>query len=415
QLTQIILQNSGGDRTALILPNSNGEWYVEAIATPEKTELCYSPLENNPNLPIKLIQYVKNTQEVVVIDDLNTDLPVIDEYLLKNQPKSLLCLPLLNQGNLIGILYLNNLSTSGVFTNDRILLLNILCTQAAISLENARLYDNLEQKVLLRTKELSDTLEELKSTQNKLVESEKMAALGGLVAGVAHEINTPVGTSITVASNLAAKTQDFANNIAQGQLKRSILNNYLEVAQKSSDLLVENLNRAGELVNSFKQVAVDQTNLELRNFKVKEYIEGILLNLAPQLKQSPHKIKVSGDDNLKINNYAGSLAQVVTNLVMNSLIHAYPQGEEGELHFEILSEAEDIKIIYSDDGCGMAQENLGKIFEPFFTTKRNQGGTGLGLHIVYNLITHKLQGNIDIESSLGKGTKFTLTIPSIIA
>ncbi|MEM9925493.1 MAG: AAA family ATPase [Cyanobacteria bacterium P01_D01_bin.50] len=415
QLTQIILQNSGGDRTALILPNSNGEWYIEAITTLSETKLCYELLENNSNLPTKLIQYVKNTQEVVVIDDLNTDLPVIDEYLLKNQPKSLLCLPLLNQGNLIGILYLNNLSTSGVFTNDRILTLNILCTQAAISLENARLYENLEQKVLIRTKELSDTLEELKSTQNKLVESEKMAALGSLVAGVAHEINTPVGTSITVASNLAAKTQDFANNIAQGQLKRSILNTYLEVAQKSSDLLVKNLNRAGELVNSFKQVAVDQTNLELRNFKVKEYIEGILLNLAPQLKQSPHKIKVSGDDNLKINNYAGSLAQIVTNLVMNSLIHAYPQGEEGELHFEILSDAEDIKIMYSDNGCGIPQDNLGKIFEPFFTTKRNEGGTGLGLHIVYNLITHKLQGSIDIDSSLGKGTKFTLTIPSIIA
>ncbi len=414
QFTQIILQNSGGDCCALILPNVKGEWYVEAITTASETELCYQPLENNPNLATKLIQYVKNTEEVVVIDDLNTDLPVIDEYLLEKQPKSLLCLPLLNQGNLIGILYLNNLSTSGVFTQERILTLNILCTQAAISLENARLYDNLEQKVQQRTKELSDTLEQLKTTQNKLVESEKMAALGSLVAGVAHEINTPVGTSITVASNLAAKTQDFADNIANGQLKRSILNNYLEVAQKSSDLLVQNLNRAGELVNSFKQVAVDQTNLELRYFKVKEYIEGILLNLAPQLKQSPHKLIVSGDDNLKINNYAGSLAQIVTNLVMNSLIHAYPQGKAGELHFEILSEGEDIKIIYSDDGCGIPQENLSKIFEPFFTTKRNEGGTGLGLHIVYNLITHKLQGNIDIESSLEKGTKFTLTIPSII-
>ncbi|MEO1431194.1 MAG: HAMP domain-containing sensor histidine kinase, partial [Cyanobacteria bacterium J06633_8] len=262
--------------------------------------------------------------------------------------------------------------------------------------------------------ELSDTLEELKTTQNKLVESEKMAALGSLVAGVAHEINTPVGTSITVASNLAAKTEDFADNIAKGQLKRSVLNNYIEIAQKSTDLLVQNLNQAGDLVNSFKQVAVDQTNLELRHFRVKEYIEGVLLNLAPQLKQSPHKLIVSGDEDITINSYAGSFAQVITNLVINSLIHAYPEEKPGKLNFEITSEAENIKIIYSDDGCGIPEENLTKIFEPFFTTKRNQGGTGLGLHIVYNLITHKLQGSIDIDSIVGKGTTFILTIPSIL-
>ncbi|MEL6463308.1 MAG: hypothetical protein AAFQ91_34740, partial [Cyanobacteria bacterium J06621_15] len=156
-------------------------------------------------------------------------------------------------------------------------MLEFLCTQAAISLENARLYNNLEQKVQQRTKELSQTLEQLKATQDKLVESEKMAALGGLVAGVAHEINTPVGTSITVASNLAARTEDFVNNIEQGQLKRSVLNTYLKTAQESSNLLLHNLNRAGELVNSFKQVAVDQTNLELREFGIKEYVEEVLL------------------------------------------------------------------------------------------------------------------------------------------
>ncbi|MEO1378032.1 MAG: GAF domain-containing protein, partial [Cyanobacteria bacterium J06635_10] len=146
QLTQIILQNSGGDGCALILPNRDGEWYVEAIATPDKTELYSQPLENNPNVPTTLIHYVKNTKEVVVIDDLNTDLPVISEYLLKEQPKSVLCLPILNQGHLIGVLYLNNRLTSGVFTSDRIIILNFLCTQAAISLENARLYAQEQEK-----------------------------------------------------------------------------------------------------------------------------------------------------------------------------------------------------------------------------------------------------------------------------
>ncbi|BAY82451.1 multi-sensor signal transduction multi-kinase [Calothrix parasitica NIES-267] len=413
QFTQIILQNSGASRCALILPNSNLQWYVEAIATPEETELCYQALENNPNLPTTLIQYVKNTQEMVLIEDLNTELPVIDKYLLEKQPKSILCLPLLNQGNIIGILYLKNKLTSGVFTKDRIVMLEFLCTQAAISLENARLYNNLEQKVQQRTKELSQTLEQLKATQNKLVESEKMAALGGLVAGVAHEINTPVGTSITVASNLAARTEDFVNNIEAGQLKRSVLNSYLKTAQESSNLLVQNLHRAGELVNSFKQVAVDQTNLELREFGIKEYIQEVLLSLGTELKQSPHEITVKGE-NPTIRTYAGSLAQVVTNLVMNSLIHAYPEQKQGQLNFEIIASDEKIKLIYSDDGCGIPEENLSKIFEPFFTTKRNQGGTGLGLHIVYNLITHKLQGSLDIDSQIGKGTKFMFILPSII-
>ena len=420
-LVSVVIENAGADKGVFVSPRSS-EFIIEAVVTVESQgeapNISVTPsklLEQSPQIPRSLIQFVSRTCETLVINNLDTDTKFAgDYYFNQNQPQSILCTPILHQGKLTGILYLENNLTKEAFTSDRIQLLNLLCSQAAISLENAHLYENLEQKVQERTQELSHTLEKLKATQNKLVESEKMAALGSLVAGIAHEINTPVGTSITVASNLAVKTQDFVKNITQGQLKRSILNNYLQIAQQSSLLLVQNLNRAGELVNSFKQVAVDQSNLEIRQFRVKEYIEGVLLSLAPQLKQSPHKTKVSGDENLEINSYAGSFAQVVTNLVMNSLIHAYPQGEAGQLNFEILSEDENIKIIYSDDGCGIPEENLGRIFEPFFTTKRNQGGTGLGLHIVYNLITYKLQGSIDVNSLIGKGSQFTMIIPTNI-
>ncbi len=161
QLTQIILENSGGDRCALILPNGKGEWQVEAIATTESIDLCDIPLEKHANLPVKLIQYVKNTQEALAIDNLQTDLPIIDPYLDQQQPQSLLCLPFLHQGQLVGILYVSNQSTQGVFTRDRILILNFLCTQAAISLENARLYQNLEQRVAERTHALWQSQQEL--------------------------------------------------------------------------------------------------------------------------------------------------------------------------------------------------------------------------------------------------------------
>ncbi|MCW5318161.1 GAF domain-containing protein [Nostoc sp. KVJ3] len=188
RLTQIILQHSGGERCALILPNTQGKWLVRAIATPETTELCAEPLEGNPNLPIKLIQYVKNTEEIVMIDELKTNLPVIDEYLSQRQPKSLLCLPILNQGRLVGILYLKNRFTSSVFTSDRILILNFLCTQAAISLENARLYEDAQ----IYTQQLEQSLEKLRLSEARFQK------LADNVPGMIYQIRIKADGSTSV-------------------------------------------------------------------------------------------------------------------------------------------------------------------------------------------------------------------------
>jgi signal transduction histidine kinase len=269
----------------------------------------------------------------------------------------------------------------------------------------------LQQQLMTKNEELQQTLEHLQTTQSKLVEAEKMASLGRLVAGVAHEINTPIGISMMSASHLASETETATHAYDNKQLKGSALKAYFETSTNSSQLILNNLKRANELIQNFKQIAVDQTYLEKRTFAIKPYLEESLIHLSPQLNKTQHIINVNGDDNLTINSYPGAFSQIITNLVINSLNHAYQNGEIGHINLNIRSESEQLIIEYQDDGCGIPTENLAKIFEPFFTTQRAQGGTGLGLHIVYNLVTQKLKGNISCTSNENIGTIFTILIP----
>jgi two-component system, NtrC family, sensor kinase len=263
--------------------------------------------------------------------------------------------------------------------------------------------------------DLEQAFDELTLMHDKLVEADKMAALGGLVAGVAHEINTPVGTSITVASTLMEITTSLTELVNTGQLKRSALSHYLETAQTSARLLLSNLNRAGELVQSFKQVAVDQSTAGQRDFMVKHYLEEVVMSLSPQLKKTAQEIRVIGDDTLTIVSYPGILAQVATNLVTNSLLHAFTPEQPGQLQFNIRQMFGQVVIEYSDNGSGIPADVISRIFEPFFTTARHKGGTGLGLHITYNLVTQKLNGTISVQSQAGQGTQFTIALPFSVA
>jgi PAS domain S-box-containing protein len=266
----------------------------------------------------------------------------------------------------------------------------------------------LEEEVAGRTRELSQTLDNLRATQSQLVEAEKMAALGGLVAGVAHEINTPVGVGVTAASLLEEKTAALLKTYENGQMKRSDLEKYLDTAGQSSQMLLTNLNRAAELIQSFKQVAVDQSSEERRQFSIKAYLEEVLLSLRPKLKRTRHTIEINGNDSLTLDSYPGVFSQIVTNLVMNSLLHAYGPDDAGQLTFEFRQEDGRFIFEYADDGKGISEEDLSKIFDPFFTTKRGQGGSGLGLHIIYNLVTQRLEGTIRCESEIGVGTRFVI-------
>lgn len=268
-------------------------------------------------------------------------------------------------------------------------------------------------QISLKTKneELNQTLETLKATQSQLIEAEKMAALGRLVAGLAHEINTPLGTAITVASMLHHDTEVFESALQGQALKKSVLTNYCDRAKQSSQILLSNLQRTGELVQSFKQIAVDQSYLDRQVFRVKSYLEQILISLSPQLKATPHTVKITGDETLEIESYPGAFAQIITNLLMNSLTHAYQPGQAGHITLDVQRQDNSLRLYYQDDGCGISPENLSKIFEPFFTTARPQGGSGLGLHLVYNLVTQKLQGQIHCISQVDEGTKFILDLP----
>ena len=272
----------------------------------------------------------------------------------------------------------------------------------------------MQQKMTAKNEELETTLKNLKETQDQLLEARKMASLGSLVAGVAHEINTPIGIGVTAASTLVDRTTETATIYNNKQLKGSDLTAYFNTVIHGNSLILKNLERAAELVQNFRQVAVNQSNLEKRSFIVTTHLKGALFNLESHLKKNQHRLTINENKQIEINSYPNAFSQIVNLLVMNSLHHAYPKGEKGNLDFKIKRNAEYLIIEYSDDGCGIAIENRKKIFDPFFTTARTQGCIGLGLHIIYNLVTQQLRGTIEVQSEINYGTTFLLKLPLII-
>ncbi|MDP3813885.1 sensor histidine kinase [Pseudomonas sp.] len=275
-----------------------------------------------------------------------------------------------------------------------------------------RLSDDLEAK-----QHAEDTIrsayEHLQQTQVSLVEAEKLAALGGLVAGVAHEINTPLGISLTGASLLAEATRRFSLLLESGQVKKSELDGYLQTARESVELILANAQRAAHLVHSFKQVAVDQTSEARRSFELASYLDEVIESLRPTFKRRPIEVRNDCPVGIQLDGYPGALAQVVTNLLVNALTHAFAAPDSGLIRLSGQTEGEHLCLIFEDDGCGIAPKQLPHIFEPFFTTRRGSGGSGLGLHVVYNLITKRMGGQIAVTSAPGQGTRFSLHLPLV--
>jgi PAS domain S-box-containing protein len=257
-------------------------------------------------------------------------------------------------------------------------------------------------------------LRNLRETQNSLIEAEKLAALGRLVAGVAHEVNNPVGISLTVASSLERKTALFAAEVGRGDLRRSSLNEFLETSRDASSQLVANLNRAAELITSFKQVAADRNYSDQRTFDLGDLTEQVVMSLRPGLRKHNLTLTVDCQPNLTMNSYPGPYGQVLTNLFLNSVAHAFPDGKPGAVDIQVRASGKDnVEILFSDDGCGMSLDVRRRAFDPFFTTRRDQGGTGLGLHIVYSIVTNRLGGRLDLDSEPGGGTRIQIILPRI--
>jgi len=279
---------------------------------------------------------------------------------------------------------------------------------------------DLEQRVKERTTELEQanislqhSLDDLQKTQQQLVESEKMAALGGLVAGVAHEINNPIGIGVTAASHLSMKIHEYQELYKQDALTRKDFESLLKSANESTKILETNLQRAAEMIRSFKQVAVDQSSEQSRRFDMNDYLHEVLRSLQPRLRTGNYDVYINCPAGFSLNSYPGAISQITTNLVINSLVHGFEEAGQGNIWIDVSRNNGQINMDYRDNGKGIAKHSLDKIFDPFYTTKRNQGGSGLGLHILYNIVTQTLGGTVKVDSSPGQGVHFHISFPEL--
>lgn len=277
----------------------------------------------------------------------------------------------------------------------------------------------LEEKVNLRTQdlahanqELSMLLEHLRLAQHQIVQGEKLAALGALVAGIAHELNTPIGNSLMLASTLQDKRIDFMRKVAAG-LRRTDLNAFLDELAEGYQSLLSSLNRAADLVTGFKELAVDQTSSRRRKFDLHDIIAETAMMQAPGLRRAGVCFQNEIPAGIQMDSYPGPLGQVIGNLLNNALMHAFEGRDQGKILVCATLQGDRVVLGFADNGQGIPPLHLSRIFEPFFTTKLGQGGSGLGLHIVYNLVTGRLCGTIRVESVVGEGTRFFITMPLV--
>jgi len=315
-----------------------------------------------------------------------------------------------------GVIIVQSYDDQVLYTQSDLDILAFMASHVAVAIARMR-----ADREIRRAKEaleeqnaaLESALESLKEAQGELVRQEKLASLGRLVAGVAHEINTPLGICVTATSHLVEELRLTREELANGALDEDGLQQFFGIVDQSLRIMTTNTQRAAALVRSFKQVAVDQSADDIRSFNLRRYLDEVLLSLQPKLKGKPVTVEVECPEQINMASFPGALSQVVTNMVVNSLVHGFEAGEGGTIRIHVTVDDELVELNYSDDGVGMDNAALAQLFDPFYTTKRGTGGSGLGAHILYNLVTGALGGTVKVLSSPGLGLHYKLRFPKI--
>ena len=289
---------------------------------------------------------------------------------------------------------------------------DMLAQQHQLEAENNR-RRKTESTLITTNKDLKSSIIELSKAQDRLLEAEKMSSLGALSAEISHEINTPIGISITSTSYLSDIIHKLQQDINAQQLSKRTIDSFIDNAQHSVELLLSNLQRAAELIASFKQVAVDQTNDKIRLINVAKYLDEIIRSIHPKLKKTDHSVKINCDPHIEIYTHPGAIAQIIINLIINSIAHAFANINRGEMTIDIALDQQRLVILYRDNGVGVNEEQLEKLFDPFYTTKASKGGTGLGTHIIKNLIEDTLNGSIEAYSKESEGLSYHMSFPDM--
>lgn len=329
--------------------------------------------------------------------------------------------PLLDQHDrALGAIVIQSYDAKHTFSDEDQALFTVIARHVASALQGLQSMDRLERAVAERTAmleqqnaALNQALTQLQEAQSELVRQEKLASLGRLVAGVAHEINTPLGICVTATSHLVQELKLTRDELAAGEMTEDSLVQFFDILDQSLRIMTTNTQRAAALVRSFKQVAVDQSSDDLRSFNLKRYLDEVLHSLQPKFKGRPVGVELDCPTDLHLESYPGAVSQIVTNMVVNSLVHAFEREQKGTIRIRARMEEDGtVSFDYSDDGAGMDDATLAQLFDPFFTTKRGTGGSGLGAHILFNLATGALGGTVRAESAPGQGLHYHLRFPS---
>lgn len=357
-----------------------------------------------------LTEYVLRTgQPLLAYPDTIQALVAAGEVARAGTPSACwLGVPLALNDRIAGVLVVQSYTPSVVYSLRDQELLTFVSLHLATALQRRQAQESLQ----LAYADLQRHMEELRRTQSELIENEKMASLGRLVAGVAHEINTPLGIGVTAATHLEELFGDIEAGC--GDPPPPQLQAVLNDARRCVQLVLSNLNKADRLVKSFKQVAVDQSNEQQRRIHLKSYLDDVLASLGPRLKRTPHRVVVECPPELEIETLPGALYQIVANMVINALLHAFDEEHAGTIRIRVQRAGDGVELRFADDGKGMSEDVRHSVFEPFFTTRRGSGGTGLGLHLVYNLVTQLLHGSIECSSAPGRGTEFIIQLPPMV-